>query len=128
MLLQEETTLNTDLNAVQDEEIISDLSMQAVMEDVLKLSELLETGSAYYHNAKSPEKELIIKTIFSELYISENTLEYKCKAGFRALENRNLLVCDPTDWLSEALHLDKFIKESIERLQKVLISSPVTGP
>ncbi|MDR3413260.1 MAG: recombinase family protein [Formivibrio sp.] len=120
MMLQEETTLNTQLNAIQDEEIISDLSMQAVMEDVLKLSELLEKGSDYYSNAKSPEKELVIKTIFSELYISENTLRYKCKNGFKALENRKLLVCIPTDWLSELLRLGPLLKISLDELRSIM--------
>jgi site-specific DNA recombinase len=120
VLLQEETTLNTELNSIQDEEIISDLSMQAVMEDILKLSELLETGSAYYSNAKSSEKELFIKTVFSELFISENTLQYKCKNGFRALETKNFLVCDPTDWLSELLKLGHSIKISLDELRSAI--------
>ena len=34
---------------------------------LLKLSELLETGSACYSYAKSAEKERVVKTIFSEL-------------------------------------------------------------
>ena len=122
VLLQEETTLNTELNTIQDEEIVSDLSMQAVMEDILKLSELLETGSAYYSNAKSPEKERVIKTIFSELFISENTLQYKCRNGFRALETRNFLVCDPTAWLSELLKLGQSIKISLDELYSVINS------
>lgn len=128
VLLQEETALNTELNAIQDEEIISDLSMQAVMEDILKLSELLENGSGYYSNAKSPEKERVIKTIFSELFISENTLQYKCRNGFRALEAKHFLVCDPTAWLSEAGRNHQWIKESIARLRDILSGSPTSGP
>jgi len=122
--MQEETTLNTELNSIQDEEIVSDLSMQAVMEDILKLSELLETGSAYYSNAKSPEKELFIKTVFSELFISENTLRYKCKNGFKALETKNFLVCDPTDWLSELLKLGHSIKISLDELSLAITQKP----
>jgi len=124
VLMQEETTLNTELNSIQDEEIVSDLSMQAVMEDILKLSELLETGSAYYSNAKSPEKELFIKTVFSELFISENTLRYKCKNGFKALETKNFLVCDPTDWLSELLKLGHSIKISLDELSLAITQKP----
>jgi site-specific DNA recombinase len=128
MLLQEESTLNAELDAIQDEEIISDLSMQAALADILKLSELLETGSAYYYGAKSREKELIIRTIFSELKISENTLQYKCKNGFKALENRNFLVCSPTDWLSEAVANHMWTKERIQELQEILSGSPKSGP
>ncbi len=95
-LLRQESDLNISLNAIQDEEIISDVSMQAVMDDLLKLSELVKTGSAYYSHAKSSEKEQLVRIIFSELSVSENTLQYKCKDGFQALENRFVLVCDPT--------------------------------
>ena len=128
LLLQEETSLNTELAALQEKEIISDLSMQAVIADILKLSELLKIGSAYYSFAKSPEKERIIKIIFSELLISETTLQFKCKNGFQALENRFLSVCDPTDWLSEAVRNHKWTKESVERLRQILNGSPTSGP
>jgi site-specific DNA recombinase len=120
MLLQEENGLNTELATLQEKEAISDLSMQAVMADILKLSELLKTGSAYYSSAKSSEKEQIIKIIFSELLISENTLQYKCKNGFQALESRFLLVCDPTTWLSELLRLAQHIQISIDELRSTL--------
>jgi site-specific DNA recombinase len=120
ILLQEETTLNDELAALQEKEIISDLSMQAVMADILKLSELLKIGSGSYSFAKSHEKEQIIKLICSELYFSENTLQFKCKNGFRALENRNLLVCDPTGWLSELLELAQHIRISLEELRSAI--------
>lgn len=119
-MLAEETRLNVDLNAIQEEEISSDLSMQAVMEDLLKLSELLKYGSAYYSKADSPEKEQVIRIIFSELYVSEKMLRYKCKNGFEALERRNFAVCDPTAWLSEAMHLHTFIQDCIEDLGELL--------
>lgn len=128
LLLQEETGLNAELNRLQEKEVISDMSMQAVMVDIQKLSELLKTGSAYYSLAKSPEKEQIIKIIFSELLISENTLQFKCKNGFQALENRFSLVGDPTDWLSEAGRNHKWIQESVKDLKEILNGSPALGP
>ena len=119
-MLKEETGLNDELASLQEREAVSDISMQAVMEDVLKLSELVKIGSKYYLNAKSPEKEEITKLIFSELFISGNTLQYKCKNGFRALETRNLVDCDPTGWISELLSLAKAIKTSLEEISFVL--------
>jgi len=124
MLQQEESRLNTSLNAFQEEEIISDLSMQAVMEDIRKLSELLKNGSTFYSEAKSPEKEDIIKIIFSELDVYEETLRYKCKNGFRALENRSLLVCDPTAWLSELFEQRDEIGFAITELNRLFPSMP----
>jgi site-specific DNA recombinase len=128
ILLQEENGLNTELAGLQEKEIISDLSMQAVIEDIQKLSELLKIGSAYYSFAKSPEKERFISIIFSELSISENTLQYKCKNGFQALENRFAMSCDPSAWLSEAGRNHSWIKESIARLRQILNGSPALGP
>ena len=51
----------------------------------------------YYNFANPQEKEAIIKIIFSELYISKNTLEYKLQNGFLCFENRFSAVCDPTE-------------------------------
>jgi site-specific DNA recombinase len=123
MLLQEENGLNTELASLQDSEAISDLSMQLVMEDVLKLSELLKKRSKYYSFAKSPEKEQLIKITFSELSISGNTLQYQCKNGFQALESRFSLVCAQTVWLSEARQKHKFILESIQGLEELLFTT-----
>jgi site-specific DNA recombinase len=120
MLLQEENSLNAELVGLQATEAISDVSMHAVMEDVLKLSELLKTGSALYSFAKSPEKERFIKIIFSELSFSENTLQYKCKSGFRALENRFSNIGDPTTWLSELLGLAQPIRTSLDELNSAI--------
>ncbi len=121
-LLEEENSLNAELASLQDKEIVSDVSMQAVMEDVAKLSELLKTGSEYYRFAKSPEKEQIVRIIFSELSISGNTLQYECKNGFRALKSRFSLVCAHTTWLSELLGLAENTRISLGEL-RCLISS-----
>lgn len=127
-LLQEENILNSELAILQDKESASDLSMKAVMEDVLNLSELLKKGYKYYYLAKADEKERFIKIIFSELSLSENTLKYKCKNGFQALESRFVPVCDPTTWLSEALQINKWIQESIQNLSEILTTTKPQGP
>jgi DNA invertase Pin-like site-specific DNA recombinase len=124
MLLEEETGLNTELASIQDKEIVSDLSMKAVMEDILKLSELLKRGSACYSFTKSPEKEKFIKIIFSELSVSGNMLQYKCTTGFHPLESRFFPVCSPTTWLSELLMLAEDVKTSIEELCSHICSKP----
>lgn len=92
MLVQEETALNTELSRLQDDEQTSDLSMEKVVEDVQKLSELLKHSLEYYSNAKSLEKEQMAKLIFSELFVSENALQYHCKSGFQVLNNHPLLL------------------------------------
>ncbi len=115
--LREENYLDSELVKLQIAESISDESMHETIKDVLKLSELLKTVSLQYKFADWHEKEEIIKLIFSELYFSENTLQYKCKPGFKPFENRLVPFCDPTTWLSELPSLHNHIKECIIELE-----------
>ena len=50
----------------------------------------------YYTLAKPTEKQKIITKVFSELSLFEDTLNYKCRNGFRVLEDKKSLICDPT--------------------------------
>jgi hypothetical protein len=63
---------------------------------VVKLSELLKTVVPYYSIAKPEKKERVIRTIFSELTLTENTLQYKCRKGSVALQSRFVASGDPT--------------------------------
>lgn len=94
--LEEEQKLNDELNTLKERENTSDEAMRETMEDITKLSELLKNAVPYYNFANPREKEVIIKIIFSELYISKNTLEYKLQNGFLCFENRFNAICDPT--------------------------------
>ena len=87
-LLEEENKLNDDLMTLQSTEQVSDVAMHETMIDVQKLSELLKDVVPYYDYANPQEKEKIIRIIFSELYISHDTLQYKVKKGFECFENR----------------------------------------
>ena len=69
--------------------------MHEVIKEVVLLSELLKNASVYYGYANPNEKEAIIRTVFSELSLSGETLTYKCKKGFQALEKRFISKCDP---------------------------------
>jgi hypothetical protein len=71
--------------------------MHETMKEVQKLSELVKNVAPYYQFAKAYEKEQIVRIIFSELSVSQNTLNYRCKKGFEAFENRFLAICDPTE-------------------------------
>jgi hypothetical protein len=115
--LEEEDILNSQLIKLQQLESVSDESMYETMRDIIKLSELLKTVSLQYDFANSYEKETIIKLIFSELSISDNTLKYKCVEGLKPFENRFLLSCDPTGWLSEQSILKAQVKKSIALLE-----------
>ncbi len=93
----EETKLDSELSELKNSEDVSDIAMHETMKDVQKLSELVKNVAAYYQFAKPHEKEQIVRVIFSELSISQNTLQFKCKKGFECFENRFLAICDPTE-------------------------------
>ena len=94
--LVEEEKLNSQLVSLQNEEQVSDEAMHETMKDIVKLSELVKNTAPYYDFANPQEKENIIKIIFSELYVSENMVEYKLQNGFQCFENRFSSICDPT--------------------------------
>lgn len=91
--LEEEGKLNSELTLLQNEEQASDMSMHEVVKDVVKLSELLKGGVEHWALANSQERERIARIVFSELLVSENTFDYKCKNGFQALERRFIPEC-----------------------------------
>lgn len=94
--LEEESKLNSELLTIQNEEQVSDVSMHEVVKDLVTLSELLKDAELYYSLAETEEKEQIARVIFSELSLSENTLKYQCRNGFKALESRFTHSGDPT--------------------------------
>jgi len=93
-LMEEEEKLNKNLTNFQEQEQVSDVAMHETMKDIQKLSELIKDVVPYYNFAKPQEKERIVRVIFSELYVAENTLKYKCKKGFECFENRFDAFCD----------------------------------
>ena len=94
--LREESEVALKLQTLRQQEEASDVSMERVVQDTIILSELLEDAYLYYILANPTEKQQIITKVFSELTLYGNTLDYKCKDGFRVLENRKTLLCDPT--------------------------------
>lgn len=68
---------------------------------VASLSELLNDAKTHYDLAKPHKQDALLRTVFSELTLSENALEYKCRNGFKALESRLVDFSEPTDRLSE---------------------------
>lgn len=115
--LEEENKLNAAVQEIERAEGAATASLGDAVKDVLKLSELLKHGSAYYWSANFREKELFMALIFSELSYCGNALTYKCKNGFVALESRFRAVCDQTVWLSELAQVHNLIKESVTVLE-----------
>jgi site-specific DNA recombinase len=93
----EEARLTNELNQLKDNnENASDVAMRETIKDVILLSELLKNAAVIYSEAEPQEKDKILRVIFSELTLTENTLDYKCKKGFAALQSRFVASCDLT--------------------------------
>ena len=70
--------------------------MAETTKDVRIISELVKSRRIIYDSANPGEKDRIIRSLFSELTLIENTLQYKCKNGLAALEKRFIASGDPT--------------------------------
>ncbi len=116
--VREEIRLNAQLTKLQQDEQVSDEAMHETMKDVIRLSELVKKANLYYYSSESDEKQKVIDLMFSELMMSGNTLKFKCKNGFRALECHSVALGDPTGWLSE-LCMEE-IRESVMSLKNIL--------
>ena len=95
-LLAENDKLTTELNLLLGQEAASDASMAEVIKEAIKLSELLDSVAAIYDSAKSTDREIIIRKVFSELTYSNNMLQFKCKNSLRLMQSRLLPTYDPT--------------------------------
>ena len=95
-IVAEQTKLEAKLETLRQEETISEEAMREMIQEVVRLSELIKNVVPVYDFATPQEKEQIIKVIFSELYISQNVLQYKLKKGFETFDKRIDVLCGPT--------------------------------
>ncbi len=75
------------------------------------LGELLESLMYYYQMAIPAKKELIIKTLFGELFISDMTLKYSLNSEFFVLNERALSFGDPKGSYGELLMQSEQLKK-----------------
>ncbi len=94
--VKEESFFKSELADLEQQENRNEARVDQVVKDTIILSELLKDAYLYYILANPTEKQQIIVKIFSELTLFDNTLNYKCREGFKVLENRKSLLCDPT--------------------------------
>ena len=95
-LVSEENKLHSELSILQDAEVISDTAMRDTLRDLVTLSELVNNLDVIYKNATPHQKEAILKEMFSELTINEETLQYQCTRGFQPLAHHLTAFGDPT--------------------------------
>ena len=95
-LVAQEDQLNVELNKLNNGEAVSDIAMAETVKEAVKLSELLKSPKLLYKPAEPPEKDEMIRIVFSELTIKGETLGYSCKKGFIPLASRFFPNYDPT--------------------------------
>jgi hypothetical protein len=93
--LAEEAKLNAQLQTLCTEEQASYGALHEVVVDLATLSELLKDACMYYSYAKPHEKKQIIQKVFSELYLSGETLTYRARNGFKLLERGSIRLGAP---------------------------------
>lgn len=117
--LAEEQNLNTELTQIQKEQH-DEGAVRDVVQQVKTFSELIKNLNIYYSFTNSRKKEQITKIVFSELAISENIFNYKCKDGFQVFEKRFLLMCAPITWFSELTAYSEDISFNINEISDFL--------
>lgn len=81
------------LDELTNKEIISEQAMREALKDVIKVSELLKNLTLYWDFADEYKKDEILRTIFSELIITEKTLTFELNPDFQWLNNRLKFSC-----------------------------------
>ena len=101
VLTQERNRLECEMGELQEQNDVSLAAMRELVDDVLKISELLNMALNLFDLATPTEKEAIGKTLVSELLIDQNTFEYSPQMGFAPLFARSCDKGAPKDWFSE---------------------------
>ena len=118
-LIAEKHRINSDLATLGANKQISEEEIRETKAIVWKLSELVKNLIKIYFLANPHEKDEITRTMFSELFISENMLNFKVKSEFRCFENREFALGGPLDWISELSHEKDQISEAIKNLSNL---------
>ena len=85
--MAQECSLKEKLIAAEQRAKNAEVDAREAVKGLLVLSELLRDAYVYYKLATDEEKEEIIRNIFSEITLSDKSLEYKAKDGFRVIDD-----------------------------------------
>ena len=92
-IVGEEHRLKIALQQITEESSIHQDTTEEMLKALVTFSELVKMANACFKHALDIEKREIATTVFTELIITEEKVEYKLKEGFDALFKRH-------DWLS----------------------------
>ena len=103
----EREALEHKLDALANSEAQSEAAMRAMIQEVVKYSELLKNVTELYNLAKTSEKEAIVQKICSELLLDQNSAQLSPKIGLEPIFQLKNLLCEETDWYSELFTQNK---------------------
>lgn len=92
-IVDEERKLETAISNISNLEHVSVQEIQEAVQNVYKLSELLKDFIPQWEFANSHEKQDLLKIMFSELSISEKTMDYKVTNGLVPIQSRFFSLC-----------------------------------
>lgn len=116
----ERAKLEGKLDELIQSEAISEEAARDLVKDVQRISELLKGLIALYERGSSNEKERIVKILFRELLIDQNTAKLSPRLGLDSLFRRNLSDCAQSEWFYELFREGKTICEARSRLEELL--------
>lgn len=122
-LADEENALDAELSALQQNEQISDEAMRDLVNEVVTLSELVKQAQNLVKNATEGELDRLTRSMFSELLISNSTLNYKAQKGFEPILNRTVSFCDRNAWLSEFCVELTHIKRRVHIVENAIVGT-----
>jgi len=119
-LLDAADKFKTELEALDQEEYNLTVGNVEKGKNLITISELGKALEKFYHLINPAEKQLIVRTAISELFLSGNSLICKAKKGFEALEIPITSFGAPEAWLLELSKYDHLIKQSIQEAQDLI--------
>ena len=123
-LVTEQERLNKEIGETDNAEVPDDTSLREIIDDTVKLSELVKVVAEYYEKGKTDLRERIARIVISELRVAQDTLEYIAETGFAPLKARSVLTSAPKRTFSELCKYGHHIKESITALRGICNDHP----
>lgn len=116
----EQDKLEAKFDDLQSGAAVSEGAMRALTQNVLKVSELLNSLTGLYEIALPAEKHRIAKILCSELLVGENTAQINAQIGVEPIFRTKVLLCAQSDWFFELLTYREQFSEVARRLERLV--------
>lgn len=100
-LVAEEQKLLSDIGKLEASHMTTGEEIRQKWQEVASVSELLKTLVLRFEIADTRQKDQIARLVCSELFLSQDTLEFKPQSEFAMFFGRKFPIGDPIAWISE---------------------------